>query len=424
MPEVESERSLFPELESKEGNEGILPWQEIRRMVASGQINATPNVPDSNVQPASIDLRLGDVAYPVKASFLRGRSATFLTKVQEMLGGSVIDLSQPSPPFLEVGAVYVIPLLERLRLPSGVQAVANPKSTTGRLDVFTRLITEHGDQFDRVPKNYKGLLFVEVSSRTFPILVKPGMRLNQLRFVRGNSLEPITNGGLKKLAKEQTLLYDAQGNPTNIGDGNGIELTVDLEGDKGNDIVAYKAKGSAKTIELDKVAYYDPADYWEAIPRNPEKRLILEKGGFYLLASKGRVSIPLGYAAEMVAHDPTMGEFRVHYAGFFDPGFGYGSKKGDICGTKAVLEVRAYEVPIVLEDGDVIGRLHYYKMADIPDKVYGSTIGSSYQQQGLALSKQFKKPSPLLERSADSSADSFVPMRKNPMMIETHTPAR
>jgi dCTP deaminase len=163
-----------------------------------------------------------------------------------------------------------------------------------------------------------------------------------------------------------------------------------LEGDEESSIVAYKAKDAPRAIELDNLNHYDPSDYWEAIRRPRQRRIILSKGGFYLLASKEKVSVPLHRAAEMVAHDPSMGEFRVHYAGFFDPGFGYGTK-GEIPGTKAVLEVRAYEVPIVLEDEDVVGRLHYYPMAAIPEKVYGSSIGSSYQQQGLALSKQFRQ---------------------------------
>jgi dCTP deaminase len=402
-----SARSLFPEVYNKEGANGILPWQEIKRMVDTGQINATPDVPDSQIQPASIDLRLGKEAYRVQASFLRGRSATLLTKVRELLD-STIDLTQPTPPLLEPGVVYIIPLLERLRLPNDVQGIANPKSTTGRLDVFTRLITEHGDQFDRVPRGYKGLLYVEVSSRTFPIRVREGMTLNQLRFVRGNSLDPIRNGELRQLAKEHNLIYDSEGRPTTDRIGEGIELTVDLEGDDRSSIIAYRAKDSPRAIELDKVGHYDPADYWEAIPRPRQGHIILAKGGFYLLASKGRVSVPLNYAAEMVAHDPSMGEFRVHYAGFFDPGFGYGSKKGEICGTKAVLEVRAYEVPILLEDDDVVGRLHYYPMAGIPDKVYGTSIGSSYQQQGLALSKQFKRPS-YTENTASSPAPALSP---------------
>jgi dCTP deaminase len=384
------ERSLFPEMDLDGGRKGILPWQEIKRMVATGQISATPEVDDSQIQPASVDLRLGAVAYRVQASFLRGRSATLLTKVQELLDGT-IDLTEDRPTLLEPRVVYIIPLLERLRLPSDVQGVANPKSTTGRLDVFTRLITEHGDQFDRVPPGYKGLLYVEVSSRTFPIRLRKGMALNQLRFVRGNSLDPIRNGDLQKLAREQNLIFDAKGQPTTERVGDGIELTVDLAGEDSSSIVAYRAKESPRAIELDKLNHYDPSDYWDVIRRPKQGHIILSTGGFYLLASKGRVSVPLDYAAEMVAHDPSMGEFRVHYAGFFDPGFGYGSKKGDISGTRAVLEVRAYEVPILLEDNDVVGRLHYYPMAAIPDKVYGAGIGSSYQKQGLALSKQFRR---------------------------------
>jgi dCTP deaminase len=387
------DRALFPDLEDAVPTNGILPWQAIKRMVATGQVSATPDVLDSQIQPASIDLRLGHEAYRVQASFLPGRSTTLLTKVQELLD-STIDLTQATPALLEPGVVYIIPLLERLKLPSDVQGIANPRSTTGRLDIFTRLITEHGDQFDRVPKGYRGLLYVEVSSRTFPVRVRSGMTLNQLRFVRGNTanaLDPIRNGELRDLANREPLVYDAADLPTTDRVGDGIQLTVDLEGESATDIVAYRAKEHPRAIELDRISHYNVDDYWEAIARPRNGHIILAQGSFYLLASKAKVSVPLTHAAEMVAHDPSMGEFRVHYAGFFDPGFGYGGKKGEIRGTKAVLEVRAYEVPILLEDNDVVGRLHYYPMAAIPDRAYGSSIGSSYQQQGLALSKQFKR---------------------------------
>jgi len=216
------------------------------------------------------------------------------------------------------------------------------------------------------------------------------MKLNQLRLVRGTSVR-LGTGNLRELAKEQRLVYDAEGSPAKNHVGDGVEITVDLEGDNRSSIVAYKAKGSDREIELDKIGYYNPVDFWEAIPRPNDGRIILDTGGFYLLASKKRVRIPLDHAAEMVAHDPSMGEFRVHYAGFFDPGFGYGAG-GEIPGTTAVLEVRAYEVPILLEDEDLVGRLHYYPMASKPERVYGASINSSYQQQGLALSKQFKRP--------------------------------
>jgi dCTP deaminase len=383
--------ALFPEMVGKGGRDGILPWQDIKQMVATGHISANPDVPDSQIQPASIDLRLGKQAYRVRASFLRGRSATFMTRVQEFLEAT-IDLTSDTPTQLEPGIVYIIPLIERLSLPNDIQGIANPKSTTGRLDIFTRLITEHGDQFDRVPRGYKGSLFVEVSSRTFPVRVRYGMKLNQLRFLRGTSpniTDPIRNGVLQALAEKQNLVYDGHGVPSMSGIADGVELTVDLSGD----VVAYKAKSEAsRVIELDKVNYYDPEDYWEPI-RPRHGYITLAKDGFYLLASKQLVSVPLEYAAEMIAHDPSMGEFRVHYAGFFDPGFGYGIRKGEVLGTKAVLEVRAYEVPIAIEDDHVVGRLHYYPMSSPPEKVYGeSSLKSSYQKQGLALSKQFKRP--------------------------------
>jgi dCTP deaminase len=385
------ERALFPEMYDENGGQGILPWQVIKRMAAAGRIGASPDIEDSQIQPASIDLRLGPKAFRVQGSFLKGHSATLMTRVQE-LTDDTIDLTLPTPPLLERGVVYIIPLLERLNLPPDVYGVANPKSTTGRLDIFTRLITECGDEFDRVPLHYSGELYLEVSSRTFPIRVKTGMSLNQLRFVRGNPEHPkvLRNGALRELAKESPLVYDADGKPTTdpIG-GDGIQITVDLSG-RDHPIVAYKGKESQRAIELDKVKHYDPSAYWEVIRAPRSGYIILDTNGFYLLASKDRVSVPLGCAAEMVAYDASMGEFRVHYAGFFDPGFGFGAN-GEIQGTKAVLEVRAYEVPILLEDGHVVGRLNYYPMASVPKRVYGTSIGSSYQQQGLALSKQFKR---------------------------------
>ncbi len=232
-----------------------------------------------------------------------------------------------------------------------------------------------------------------MSSRTFPVRVKAGMKLNQLRFVRGNSAR-LSNGSLKELARRERLVYDAEGSPGKNHIGDGVEITVDLEGGDSSSIVAYRAKADRKSplpVELEKVDFYDPADFWEAIPRPRDGHIILKTDGFYLLASKRRVRVPLDHAAEMIAHDPSMGEFRVHYAGFFDPGFGYGAN-GEIGGTRAVLEVRAYEVDILLEDDALVGSLHYYPMAAPPERVYGSSIGSSYQQQGLALSKQFKRP--------------------------------
>lgn len=382
---------------------GVLPSQSIKELLKHGCIHAHRAICEDQIQPASIDLRLGPKAYQVRASFLPGKSSTIITKAKSLLV-SEVDLTVPDPAPLAPLSVYIVPLLEGLALPNDVRGIANPKSTTGRLDIFTRLITERGDEFERVPIGYDGDLFVEVSSRTFPIRLKAGMRLNQLRFVRGDS-RPEANGMLTRLLKESGMTYGPNGDDAGTVM---TTVTVDLEGDDSSRIVAYKAKNNAPTIELNNINHYDAAEFWEPIYAPPNGRLILEPQSFYILASKQKVKVPPAYAAEMVPYDPAMGEFRVHYAGFFDPGFGFGVD-GEIGGTKAVLEVRAYEMPILLEDNQLVGRLNYYRMADVPDRVYGSAIGSSYQEQGLALSKQFKRPGTPVPHSPHRPA-SFAPV--------------
>ena len=383
--------SLFPEITSrKPTGDGILPSQEIKDFIDAGIIRCTRAIADDQIQPASIDLRLWTEAYRVRASFLPGKSTTLKHKATSngMLD-RIIDITFPT--LLEPNVVYIIPLMESLCLPPDVYGIANPKSTTGRLDIFTRLITEHGDEFERVRKGYSGNLYVEVVSRTFPIVVQAGMRLNQLRFGRGRLL-PAGDSRLRQLAQNDRLLDlfedDVQREP-NID--RGLRITVDLEGN-GSDIVAYEANKYAPPVDLSKIAYYDTAEFWTPIERKSKRQHVLKPGGFYILASKQRIRVPPDLAAELLPYDTATGEFRVHYAGFLDPGFGFGLN-GEIPGTKVVLEVRASEMPVLLEDDQFVGRLHYYKMATIPDKVYGVSIGSSYQQQGLALSKQFKQDS-------------------------------
>ena len=289
--------------------------------------------------------------------------------------------------------MFIVPLIESLRLPSDVSGKANPKSTTGRLDIFTRLITETATEFESVPKGYSGPLYLEVVSRTFPVRVRSGMKLNQLRFIRGNP--PTSDGRLARLAEKVNLAYDDDASPIDPRIERGLSVSVDLEGN-GSSIIAYKAKRAIhpvdldSAIDLDKVDWYNVGEFWDIVPVSPTKDHTLQPGDFYILASRERIRVPPAYAAEMVPFDPSFGEFRVHYAGFFDPGFGFGIE-GEIPGTKAVLEVRAHELPILLEDGQLVGKLIYHKMAQIPQKVYGRAIGSSYQQQGLALSKQFKR---------------------------------
>lgn len=397
---------LFPEVSRvTPRRQGILPSQEILELLNNGKIRCRVEVSKEQIQPASIDLRLGNVAHEIEASFLPNRSSTVTAKIRE-LQVREFDLSRPA--LLARGKVFIVPLIESLALPPDMSAKANPKSTTGRLDIFVRLMTEGGVQFEEVPPGYSGDLYVEILSRTFPIVVSAGTKLNQLRFWRGKPERD--DDELRKIAQRNKLVYYENGGGesqsirkdearnASHADGDeaaqatidkGLRLSVDLQGTEKHSIVAYRAKESTVPIDLSRVASYEPEQYWAAIASPTEKRMVLERGEFYLLASRERIRVPPKYAAEMEAYDPSLGEFSVHYAGFFDPGFGYG-EDGEIKGTKAVLEVRAHEVPILLEDKQTIGRLVYHKMADQPQRIYGQTIGSSYQQQGLALSKQFK----------------------------------
>jgi dCTP deaminase len=365
---------------------GILPSQEIWELIRNGKIRSSAEISDEQIQPASIDLRLGDVAYQVQASFLPSRNSLIGPRIRE-LQVEQIDLTQPA--LLRAGNVYIVPVLESLALPPDMRAKANPKSTTGRLDIFTRLMAEASPTFEEVPQGYWGDLYVEIFPRTFSIVVSSGTKLNQLRFFRG---EPESDDvTLRKLAQRRQLVYYENGEDRPKATiSAGLRLSIDLAGES-NAIVAYRARNTKTPINLAKIGEYEVAEFWEPFEsRNLKGALVLHPGDFYLLASSERVAVPPDWAAEMESYDPSIGEFTVHYAGFFDPGFGHGAS-GEIKGTKAVLEVRAHEVPIFLEDRQEVGRLKYHKMAERPDKVYGQGIGSSYQQQGLALSKQFKK---------------------------------
>jgi len=364
---------------------GILPSQEISNLIARGNVIAAPAVNPDHIQPASLDLRLGDMAHRVRASFLPGPNSTVEAKIKE-LRMTRVDLT--AAPVFEKDCVYIVPLVEELNLPENISGKANPKSTTGRLDIFTRLITDYGTEFDRVPPGYKGKLYAEVVSRTFTVAIRAGMRLSQLRFVQGN---PVSGDRtIRELDQEEPLVYmDEEDSPGKARTHRGLRITINLEAAEAGEIIAYKAKRYAPAIELDKINFYPTEEFWEVRHQNASKNLILEPGDFYILASRERVRVPPDYAAEMVPFDPSDGEFRIHYAGFFDPGFGYGSS--DIKGTRAVLEVRAHEVPFLMEHGQLVGRLNYMPLLRRPDKIYGTNIGSSYQHQALTLSKQFRK---------------------------------
>jgi dCTP deaminase len=392
-------QTLFSGMERSEPRrQGILPSQEIRDLIKNGKICSSEEIAEDQIQPASIDLRLGRVAYRVEGSFLPNRSSTIGAKIRAYQLAK-IDLSEPA--VLTKGHVFIIPLIESLALPTDMSGKANPKSTTGRLDIFTRLMTDGGSEFEQIPTGYKGDLYVEVVPRTFPIIVKMGTKLNQLRFWRGSAQRD--DEYLRTVDRRQNLVHYENGNgathsqehsatrivsaPATIG--GGLRLSVNLQGTDRESVVAYKGKKRTPPVDLSKVGQYDPAEFWETIASPKSDRLVLQPGDFYLLASKERLGVPPDHAAEMEQYDPSLGEFSVHYAGFFDPGFGHGGG-GEIKGTRAVLEVRAHEVPILLEDKQTVGRVNYYRMAGVPEKLYGQGIGSSYQGQGLSLSKQFK----------------------------------
>jgi dCTP deaminase len=384
------DRQMFPELGAhtpgvEEHTTGILPSQRIRALIQAQHLLAAAPISDDQIQPASIDLRLGEVAYRVRASFLPTRSSV-RTRLDELC---LHQMDLRAPTILERGCVYIVPTLEELNLPGDLWAKANPKSTTGRLDVFTRLIADFGDSFDRVPVGYKGRLYLEIVPQTFSIIVSRGARLSQLRFWRGTPLPSDTK--LAELHESEVVLYDADDAPAKAVIAKGLWLSVDLAGSGAGGLVGYRAKPHAPAVDLARVDYYDPAEFWEPLYAGLRRYLILEPDEFYILASRERVSIPPAFAAEMIGYEPALGEFRVHYAGFFDPGFGYGL--GDLKGTRAVLEVRSHQVPYVLEDGQRVARLVFERLQSPPDRVYGPGIGSSYQQQGLTLSKQFRRTS-------------------------------
>ncbi len=380
---------LFTELEKEaapaaEGvTTGILPDRDIARLIDGGRISAEGGVDASQIQPASLDLRLGATAWRVRASFLPGKASTVQAKI-DRLKMHQIDLTKPV--VLEKGCVYIAELMEELKLPADIAGYANPKSSTGRLDIFTRLITDCGAEFEGVAAGYRGKLYVEIMPHTFSVLAQQGTRLNQIRFVRGNP--PPSDTKLTELDQAMKLVYSDSDVPLPAMIKNGLWISVDLEGDASNGVIGYRAKHHAPLIDLSKINHYDPLDFWEPITRNADRSLVLNPDDFYILVSRERVRIPNSHAASMVPYDPSVGEFRIHYAGFFDPGFGYGAS--NLTGARAVLEVRSHDVPFMIEHGQDVGRLIYERLLGEPEKIYGVNIGSNYQSQGLKLSKQFK----------------------------------
>ena len=363
---------------------GIIPYQGLNALINEGAIAALPEILPDQVQPASLDLRLGARAYRVRASFLPGPESAVMDKVRQLDGMPAIELTDEGT-VLEKGAVYVVELMEHLRLTVDYFAAANPKSSTGRLDVLTRLITDRAVAFDKVEKGYKGPLYLEIAPLTFSVVVRRGTRLSQLRVQRGSS--SVAQSEIQRLY-ETGQLVKSEGKLLPLRDGL-VPVTVDLKGSGEGSVVGYKARKNSRKIDVDKIRHYDPKEFWEKIEAT-DGHLNLDQGDFYILATREEVGVPPQLAAEMVAYDTASGEFRVHYAGFFDPGFGWNAGAG---GSRAVLEVRSYGVSFTLEHGQIVGWLDYRQVATgRTDQRYGEEIRSNYQGQGVALAKHFKLP--------------------------------
>ena len=357
---------------------GILSDKAIAKLHSENAIVAARDFDKNQIQPASLDLRLGTKAFRVRASFLPGKGNKVSSKLERFI---LHELDLTKGAILETGCVYLVPLLERLDLPSDIEASANPKSSTGRLDIFTRVIVDESQAFDQIPAGYRGPLYLEISPSTFPVVVRTGSRLSQIRFRKGQSV--LGDEELMALHKAETLVATATPNIHN----HGIGLSIDLSGDK-DGLVGYRGKRHTGLVDVDKKAAHEVLDFWEPIYNRGSNDLVLDPDEFYILVSNEAVHVPPLYAAEMVPFDPMVGEFRVHYAGFFDPGFGHSEAGGS--GARGVLEVRSHEVPFILEHGQLVGRLVYEHMLERPKQLYGIDLSSNYQAQGLKLSKHFK----------------------------------
>ena len=357
---------------------GILADHQIADLFSTGAL-AAPRAPDHDqIQPASLDLRLGAKAYRVRASFLPGPDTSVVDRLERL---KLHEFSLADGAVLETGCVYLIELQESLSLPDAIAASANPKSSTGRLDIFTRVMADRSVEFDKIPTGYSGPLFIEVSPRTFPIVVREGSRLSQIRFRTGNAV--LSEAELATLHDNETLVASERPNVS----GGGIALSIDLRGDA-DGLVGYRGKHHTALVDVDRKQAHDLRDFWEPIHLRDSQGLILDPDEFYILVSREAVHVPPLFAAEMTPFDPLVGEFRVHYAGFFDPGFGHSAAGGT--GSRAVLEVRSHEVPFILEHGQIVGRLIYERMMTRPKALYGTDLKSNYQAQGLKLSKHFR----------------------------------
>ena len=376
---------------------GILNRDHIAQAINKGYITSKDKIDDKQIQPASLDLRLGHRGFRLKASFLPGPKGKVEPKAKSL---SLHSFELKDAMMLEANCTYLIELAESLALPKNISAIANPKSSTGRIDVFVRLITDYGHYFDSAQAGYHGKLWLEITPRSFGIIIHPHSLLAQLRLRRGRPA--FDNYRLNDLHKRQSLAFvkhdSAQSYKGQAHKGrswqdemalninNGLLLSVDLLGRDG--LCGYRAKSYTPMIDIDRVNHYAIDDFWDEMTPPKNGRLILEPDRFYILASREAVRIPPSHSAQMVAFDSQIGEFRAHYAGFFDPGFGFACDGG----AHAVLEIRSRETAFFLEDGQTIGRLIFERLLEPLGQTqshYDQLSSAHYQGQGLALSKHF-----------------------------------
>ena len=398
MPNATTVLSLPP------GKEGVLPNQYLDQAIAAGVIDAGGfKIPTENIQPASLDLRLGEIAYRIRCSFLPA-AQTVERKVKDLI---IDELNlHGEGVVLETNRPYLIPLKERLALPPGVRGKANPKSSTGRADVFTRVITDASYRFDEIADGYHGPLYLEVVPLSFPVRVREDLSLNQLRLSVGRA--ELTDNEVRQFHVREPILF-LDGQPLGADQlelADGLFLGLNLRGNRGT--VGYKARDNAPLLDMNKVGSADPETYWETVKHEDGDRIILNPKNFYLLMSNEAVTIPPSLAAEMTAYDPTSGELRTHYAGFFDPGFGYDGTENRFRGSTAALEVRAHDVPFMIEHGQRVCKLTFERMLDEPTQLYGGGIGSNYQQQTETLGKHFRLPNPGATQAAAPAQDAPI----------------
>jgi dCTP deaminase len=367
-----------------DGLSGVLPAQGLREAVVAGWIQSGHTIPRANIQPASIDLRLGPTAYALRCSFLPAPGVSVMERASDL---TLEELDIRDGATLERERPYLIPLAEQLALPEEIYGKANPKSSTGRLDVFTRVITDGHNRFDEIRAGYHGQLYLEVVPRSFAVKVRELLSLNQLRLATGPAR--VTDAQLPGVHAATPLLFDGERpvEPGELAISDGLFLSVDLTSRRRRP-VGYRAKKNSQRVDLSQIGVYDWREFWEPVYAERGERLVLEPEVFYLLLSAEGVCVPPGYAAEMMAYDPTAGELRTHYAGFFDPGFGFDAA-GRRFGSQAALEVRARDVPFMVEHRQPICKLAFERMIEEPDTLYGDAAGSHYQGQETMLSKHF-----------------------------------